>query len=107
MVIIDNIHFGDLIKEKKKNKIISKISKRKNIFNINIIVIRLKNRNLMEVVSTRELYRLEKREKEIFVIGIAKDKQEALILIENIIFNTYSVNGLIEKNNLIRELGIA
>jgi hypothetical protein len=107
MIIIDKLFFGDSIKEKKRNKILGKLCKRKNMFNLYVVIVRLNNNNLMEIVSNRELYRIDSMEDDVVVIGITKDKQEALALIEDIISNIFNLTGSVNKNRLIKELGIA
>lgn len=99
-----NMFCSDYISQHKKEKYLKKIQKRKNIRNIILLIYRANNCNLLEVISTRELYRIDKREDDVFVFGIVQTMDEAYEWISKIAINTYAHYEDINKDTLFKEL---
>lgn len=104
--IASNFYIGDTIKKSKISKIIKKLNKQRNVINLYVIIIRDKFSNLMEIVSTYELYRINEREENINVIGIAKSKEEAydlVVMIASKITNEHTLT----KQQIFKEFNIS
>lgn len=104
MKIRANLYYSDFISQRKREKYLKKIKIRKNVSKIHILIYRINNINLLELVSTRELYRLDSREEGIYVLGIVQSNEEAYEWIGTLVSNTLLHFNEINKNTLYREL---
>ncbi|PKM95670.1 MAG: hypothetical protein CVU84_02375 [Firmicutes bacterium HGW-Firmicutes-1] len=104
MKIGTNLYCSAFISQQKQEKYLKKIRNRKNMRNIHILIYRMNNVNLLELVSTRELYRLDSREDGIYVIGIVQNNEEAYEWIGTLVSNTLLHFNEINKQTLFREL---
>ncbi|PKM49790.1 MAG: hypothetical protein CVV02_14370 [Firmicutes bacterium HGW-Firmicutes-7] len=104
MKIGANLYYSSFISQRNREKYLKKINKGKNVSHILILIYRLNNINLLELVSTRELYRLDKRETGIYIVGIVQSNEEAYEWIGTIINNTLIHFNEINKKTLFEEL---
>lgn len=104
MRVINDIYFSSSIHEKKKKKYIKKIMSRKRFFNIFIIILREDNLNLLELVDSKELFRLDRQDKTIYVVGLTKSKEEATGWIMEKLQSTFQHYHTIDKLTLQMEL---
>ena len=84
MRIVQNFYCGDHVKKHRLPGYIRKLNKRKVLSGILLLIVRENSRNLMEIVSSRELYRMIDREQGIMLIGIAASREDAFELVERI-----------------------
>ena len=91
----ENLYIHESIKENKKQEIINNISKNKNIFNVYCLCITNKLNFQLEILSTNELFREKKRDTKILIIGLAKGKDQALMLLTNIVQEIYENTGAV------------
>lgn len=104
MKISNQIYLGPSINEKMKRKYIKKLNKKKRVTGIYILICRLNNSNLIEIISTGHLYHINKWEDEIYIFGITKSKEEAVEIIRQIVENTITHYEMINKKTLQLEL---
>ena len=74
MNFVNNFVWSEEIDIKKREKIKKKIESKKMVFSIYLIIIRLDNASLFEIISTSELYRLYSKGTDFYIVGIFKTK---------------------------------
>lgn len=104
MEFIEKLYVGESVDSGSLKKWKHRIGNHRNVLGILLVVVRTHNHNLMEIVSTQELKRLYKREKDIWIIGIAQGRQEAFKLVAQICQNLVEKDLPITKTNLMKEL---
>lgn len=104
MKISTNMFCSVLISQQKKEKYLKKIKKGKSISKLLLLIYRLNDENLLEVITTNELYRIDKRENDVFVVGMIESMDEAYEWIGTLAINTYEHFNEINKNTLFKEL---
>lgn len=75
---------------KKKDKIIRKLEERKFQLNIHIITLAQNERNHLEIYDSKILLQPDYPCDDFFVVGIAKDYEDALELVEEITQEVYN-----------------
>lgn len=103
---IKQILYDEQLKPKARKNIISRIEKGKQVKRELLIICVKESRNLLEIVTTHELYRLEKRNKHVIIVGIVKERQKAFELIRDLINRVYTNSNRITKEAIDEELGI-
>ncbi len=106
MIILEKIYISSSINEKKQKKYLQRLSDRKNIKDVFVVVIRKNNINLFEIMTVRELYRLTDREKEVYVVAVSSTKEEAAYYIGDIICLCDKKHNNTDKAVIAQELGI-
>lgn len=76
--------------EKKRDKIIKKIENEKFQFGIHLIVLSESGNNHLEIFNTNLLLQKNYPKEEYFVVGIAKDYDGALEMVEQIVQEVYN-----------------
>jgi hypothetical protein len=104
MKISTNLFCSALISQQKREKYLKKINKGKTIKNLLLLIYRPNNDNLLEIITTSELYRLNKREQDVYVVGIIESIDEAYEWISKLMADTYEHFEAINKNTVFKEL---
>lgn len=103
---IQQIYYQPYVDEKKACQILKKLQQKKLIRNLYIIVCRKNHFNLLEVMSSSELYRLDSREKDVFIVGFAKEREQAFLIVTNLCGQVNIHFGDVNKINILKELEI-
>lgn len=104
MEIVKDLYYSTFISEGKRKSYIKKINKKKNISNIFLLIYRVNNDNLLEIVNSKELYKLDNREKDIYLIGIFETKEEAYHYIGKLALQSINKYNIINKKSLLKEI---
>jgi len=85
MVVIENLQVGQEVTKREVKKIVKKLKTHKLVKD-NYFILRLKGeKNLLELVTDRELKRLEQRGKEFALIGWAKTKEAGFLILRDLV----------------------
>lgn len=106
MILIDFIMKNNNLKKRNIKKILKKLNSKK-IIEKHKFIIRIKGEsNLLELVSSGEIYRLEKRKKEFAIISIANNKKEGFDKIQELVGELVIKYGGFTVKDLEREFNI-
>lgn len=104
MIIIKDLYYSAFISERKREKCLKKINNKKNIKDIFLLIYRHNNSNLLEIVNTKELFKLDKREKDIYIIGIFVNKDETYQYIAKLALQSINNHNQVNKETLFKEI---
>lgn len=76
--------------EKKKEKVMQKLENRKFQFDIHLIVLSQIGDNQLEIINAAQLLQRDYPDEDYFVVGIAKDYEGALEIVEEIVKTVYN-----------------
>lgn len=76
--------------EKKKEKVMQKLENRKFQFGIHLIVLPKIGDNQLEIINAAQLLQRDYPDEDYFVVGIAKDYEGALEIVEEIVKTVYN-----------------
>lgn len=76
--------------EKKKEKVMQKLENRKFQFGIHLIVLSQIGDNQLEIINAAQLLQRDYPDEDYFVVGIAKDYEGALEIVEEIVKTVYN-----------------
>jgi len=93
MIWYDDLFVGDSISSRKKEKVIRGVKKRSIFHNAYLLTLSSNPDNLIDIISTKVLRQRYYPKKGLFVIGIAGDYDEAVMLAGEIISGIYAVQG--------------
>ena len=79
--------------EKKKEKIIRKLEKKKLLPNLHVITLASNPENHLDIISGKFLFQKSFPQKDMFVIGIVKTYDDALVFVEEIFQEVYDETG--------------
>jgi hypothetical protein len=86
------LYIGDKMK-KKKDKVIASINDKQATFGVYCIAFASHPDNLFEILEANELLFPHYQKSEIHVIGLAKGKQEAVSLVQEMLMEVYNNTG--------------
>ena len=92
MILYENPYIGDCL-QKNKDKVIRKMKKGKVILRLFCVTLPLGSHGLLEIYPYYELQQTWMKSQNPIVIGIAKDRQEAFLLVQGIIGEVYQKTG--------------
>lgn len=99
-----NLYLGEEAK-KAKYKIFGKISEKRFTFDTYLIIISANPNNILDIISANEFYQPHFQKEyanDIYVVGLAKGKDEAFELVRQIIDETYSNSGNVDIATYLR-----
>ena len=79
--------------EKKKDKIIKKLDKKKLQPNLHVITLASNPENNLDIISGKFLFQRSFSQEDLFVVGIVKSHDDALDYVESIIREVYDETG--------------
>lgn len=79
--------------EKKKDKIIRKLNKKKLQPNLHVITLASNPENHLDIISGKFLFQRSFPQEDLFVVGIVKSHDDALDYVESIIREVYDETG--------------
>lgn len=97
-----NLYMGE-IAAKKHYKLLKTINKRW-LSNAYIIALPSNSDNVLDIYSNNELLQKYYKNRDIFVVGLAYGKDEALELVKDIIWEVYQATGSVKVNDYIRKM---
>lgn len=87
----------------KKRKILHKLKRNKFQFNVYAIVLPLGDSGILEIypayVFLQEIY----KKQDVFIVGLASDRDEAYKLVDNIVMDCYKDTGQFDIKKYIEE----
>lgn len=86
------LYIGDKLR-KKKEKIIASINNKEVTFGIYCITFASHPDNLFDIVDANELLFPHYKRSEIHIVGLAKGKEEAIDLVQNMLMEVYNKTG--------------
>ena len=87
--------------EKKKDKIIKKLEKKKLLPNFHVITLASNPENNLDIISGKFLFQTSFPQEDMFVVGIVKSYDEALGYVESIIREVYDKTGATDIRSYI------
>ncbi|MGN0160411.1 MAG: hypothetical protein ACI4AQ_03375 [Lachnospiraceae bacterium] len=97
-----NLYLGEMA-ARKKYKLLRKINKRW-LSKAYIITLPSNEENVLDIYSYNEILQHHYDENQLFVIGLAHGKEEALELTKNIVFEVYRACGNVNVTKYIRQM---
>lgn len=93
MIWYEDLFLGESITERRKKRIIRGVKKRSFFSHAYLLTLPTNPDNLMDLISTGVLRQKHYPKKGLFVIGIAADYDEALLLAGRIVAGIYAAQG--------------
>ena len=90
MELAINMYISQEINNKKANKIIKKLKKKKHIREVYFLTCIQESKNPMEILLSTELYRLMDKGDNILLVGVAHGRNNAFELVRDIYDDVYS-----------------
>jgi hypothetical protein len=86
------LYIGDKMK-KKKEKVMASINNREATFGVYCIAFASHPSNLFEIIEANELLFPHYQKSEVRIVGLAKGKEEAVILVQDMLLDVYNKTG--------------
>ncbi len=86
------LYIGDKLK-KKKDQVIASINNREATFHVYCIAFASQPCNLFDIMDANELLFPHYKKAEVRIVGLARDKEEALILVQEMLLEVYRETG--------------
>lgn len=83
---------GDNVKV-KKDKVVASINNREAIYGIYCITYASHPKNLFDILDANELLFPHYKNADIFIVGLAKGKDEAIFMVQNMLLEVYNNTG--------------
>lgn len=96
-----NLYLGETAK-KKKYRLYRKINKRR-LFNAYVVALPSNNENVLDIYRFMELRQKHYAQRDIFIIGLACGKEEAMELARDIIWEVFKNTGNVKVSDYIRK----
>jgi len=106
VVYINDILKDETLSLKKRQKILKKMKVNKGVHKYVFIIRIHHDNNMLEMVTDRELDRLEERDKDFVIAGIGKNRDHAFELIEKLMAHLYHHYQMIDNQVMEKELHI-
>ena len=88
----EHLYVGEKMKKKKERSIAS-INQREAVFGVFCIIFASNPANLFDIIEANEFLFPHYQKTDIFIIGIAKGKQEAVLLVQEMLMEVYHQTG--------------
>lgn len=92
------LYIGDKLK-KKKDKIIASINEREATFNVYCIAFASQASNLFDIMDANELLFPHYKTADIKIVGLARGKTEAILLVQDMVLEIYKETGGFDVRN--------
>ncbi len=104
MKLSKKLFFSASMKDKKRKRFLIKVEKKKNLGRYALLISRLTNPNLVEIVNGKELYRLDGKELHVCLHGVLETHEEAIDYLSHTVQKAVTRYGTINKEILLMEL---
>lgn len=84
MKFIDDILYDSSIKIKKRDKILRLLSEKKTVAKMLFVTRVNPGTNVFEIIPSKEIYRLERYERQVTIVGVVNDMEAAIMMITDI-----------------------
>lgn len=102
----DNILIDESIKIKQRKKLVAAIASGTKLMDF-LYVTRVKNGNgLLEILPPKELYRLEKLNREFVILAVLKDEKNAMTYVESVVSDLVLKYSRVALEDLDKEIDI-
>lgn len=91
-----NLYISKAINNKQKKKIMKRVDKKKNIKNIFFLCRISESKNSLEILSSKELYRMLTKNSNMVIVGFAKGREDSFELVRIIYDDMYSKTSQID-----------
>ena len=88
--------------EDKQRKIISNIRKNKFQYDIFVLTLAINGKDLIDIYPAQELLQEYYRHKNLFIIGIARGRGEAISLVEKIVMDVFKMTGTCDVRDYLK-----
>jgi len=86
------LYIGDKMK-KKKERVIASINNREAIFGVYCIAFASNPENLFDIMDANELLSPHYKKTQVQIVGLAKGKEEAIMLVKDMLLEVYHKTG--------------
>jgi len=100
------IFYDEQLKDRKRRKLRNRLEKDQKVKKVQLILRIDGDQNLLHLMSPSQKDRLLKRQPSSVVVGIAKDREGAFKVIENIVMQVLDAQGAITGDLIDKELDI-
>ena len=106
MRVSPKIFYDEQLKDRKRRKLRNRLEKDQKVKKVQLILRIDGDQNLLHLMSPSQKDRLLKRQPSSVVVGIAKDREGAFKVIENIVMQVLNTQGAITGDLIDKELDI-
>lgn len=106
MLVSSNIFYDEQLKAGKQRKLRKKLEKDQKVKKAQLILRIEGDQNLLHLMTPSEKDRLLKRSPSAVLVGIAKNREGAFKVIENILMEVLNHQGTITADHIDKELDI-
>ena len=92
MNFYNNLYKNENITETKIKNIVSLLKQNISVYDIYLICINKNNKNLLIIINSKEIFKAINNLQDSIVIGISDSKNNAFLLVKEIISDYYSIN---------------
>ena len=101
MILARDLLVDEALSHKKRQKTIDALNEHKKIPGITYITVVDHDRNLCQILGSKDLENLIDREAKAWVIGLAKGKEQAIGLVTQLVSELYDRYGRVMKSDLL------
>lgn len=95
---VTKLYIGDKL-AKKKEKVIASINQKEATFDVYCIAFASQSSNLFDVLNANELLFPHYRRRDVSIVGIAKGREEAILLVKDMLLEVYNKTGGFDVRN--------
>ena len=106
MIWYDDLFVGESISPRRKKRIIKKVNRRSICGTEYLITLPSNQDNLLDIISTKVVRQRYYPRKELTVIGLAGNYEEALLLAGEIVCGIYAVQGNFHLREFFKKTGM-
>ena len=106
MRISSKIFYDEKLKDRKRRKLLKQLENDQKVKKVQLILRIDGDPNLLHLMSPSQTIRLIKRQPSSVLVGIAKDRDGAFKVIENIVVEVLKTQGAITGDMIDKELDI-
>ena len=103
MIWYDDLFVGKSISQHRKKRVIRKVNRRSILGNEYLLTLSANPDNLIDIISTRVVRQRYYPRKELVVIGLAGNYEEALMLAGEIVCSIYEVQGDFQLRDYVKK----
>lgn len=106
MIIGEKIFFDQQLNERQRHRAVVRARRGKTVKKYLLIVRIAGDQNLLEILTFREVKRLKERHKVMALAGVAKNRDGAFKVVEDMAIAVAKAHGAMTQETLDKELGI-
>lgn len=106
MRISENLFHDGQLKDRKRLKLLSKLERDERVEGIQLVIRIREDDNLLHIMTARELDRVKNRGSAVVLAGIAKDREGAMMVVQDIVMSALNTHGAVTSETIDKELDI-